>query len=49
MVGGNTVVLQRAAERMASSWSGQPSNVVEEAVFLLRLAMVEVTEEFGSS
>lgn len=49
MAGGNPEVLERAMARIASSGSDDRRNVVEEAVFLLRLALAEVTEEFGST
>lgn len=49
MAGGDPAVLRRAVDRIGHSHSAQPSNVVEEAVFLLNLALAEVTEESGSS
>lgn len=49
MAGGDPAVLRRAVERIGRSHSGQPGNVVEDAVLLLNLALAEVTEESGSS
>ena len=49
MAGGDPEVLRRAVDRIGHSSSTQPSNVVEEAVFLLNLALAEVIEESGSS